>query len=147
MQEPISTVGDAWILQEICRLAPDEALQQRINSTVETHELDPFMQLIEQQTPPDSVLLTPLEDDYRLGARRAVYVDWKSHPYLGAEVLEWWQRVEFVRQFYTLDATARQQACQTAGVDYYVVQAAAHSEPEPVVISWEEWRLVPCPLP
>ena len=107
----------------------------------------PFMQLIEQQTPPDSVLLTPLEDDYRLGARRAVYVDWKSHPYLGAEVLEWWQRVEFVRQFYTLDAATRQQACQTAGVDYYVVQAADRSEPEPVVISWEEWRLVPCPLP
>ena len=51
MQEPISTVGDAWTLQEIYGLAPDHALQQRIDSTAEKHALDPFLQLIDPCAP------------------------------------------------------------------------------------------------
>ncbi|MCF7973549.1 MAG: hypothetical protein K9N55_07020 [Phycisphaerae bacterium] len=51
MQEPISNVGDAWLLQEINRLAPDQALQHRINNTVESNMLDPFLKLIDPCAP------------------------------------------------------------------------------------------------
>ncbi|MBN2044715.1 MAG: hypothetical protein JW757_06835 [Anaerolineales bacterium] len=106
----------------------------------------PFMQRIAAQTPEEAVLLVPLKGgDYRLGAQRAIYVDWKSHPYLGGEVLEWWERVNFVRQFYALAGPDRQQACQTAGVDYYVLDASAREDSEPVDIAWGDWLLVPCP--
>ncbi|MGD2026688.1 MAG: hypothetical protein PVI99_02645 [Anaerolineales bacterium] len=73
-----------------------------------TQEAYPLMQKIQSETPPDSLLVIPLRGgDYRLGARRAVYVDWKSHPYLGEEVLEWWARVAFVRSFYDLTGAER----------------------------------------
>ena len=111
-----------------------------------TQEAYPFMQKIQSETPPDSLLIIPLRGgDYRLGARRAVYVDWKSHPYLGEEVLEWWERVEFVRSFYDLAGGARQQACRAVGADYYVLESAARSELEKATIAEGEWVLVPCP--
>ena len=108
----------------------------------------PFMKMIQAQTPEDAILLVPLkESDYRLGAQRAIYVDWKSHPYRGSEVLEWWDRVTFVQDFYALSGPERQIACQTAGVDYYVLEAAALDKSEPVTLSWGDWRLIPCPDP
>jgi hypothetical protein len=113
-----------------------------------TQEAYPFMQMIAAQTPEDAVLLAPLnEGDYRLGAERAIYVDWKSHPYRGMEVLEWWSRITFVEEFYSLDGPRRQQACQTAGVDYYTLDASAQAPAEQAEISWEDLRLIPCPSP
>lgn len=106
----------------------------------------PFIQRIQSETEADALLIIPLRgDDYRLGARRAVYVDWKSHPYLGTEVLEWWQRVQFVRRFYSLDAPERQQACREAGADYYVLESDARGWEEPVVIDEGDLVLIPCP--
>ena len=108
----------------------------------------PFMLRIQQETPEDSLLLTPLrEGDYRLGAERPVYVDWKSNPYKGSDVLEWWDRVNFVQQFYTLDAPRRQQACQAIGADYYVLDKASMGGAEKAAVSWEELVLIPCPSP
>ncbi len=113
-----------------------------------TQENYPFMAQIQSVTPENAILLIPLnEGDYRLGAQRPVYVDWKSHPYKGEEVLGWWERVEFVREFYTLDAPARQQACQSAGVDYYMILASQHQPVEPVTTAWGDWVLSPCPQP
>ena len=74
MQEPISTVGDAWILQEIYRLAPDQALQQRINSTAETHELDPFLQLIDPCAPRIELPVSP-------GAGLSLFYDYMLAPF------------------------------------------------------------------
>jgi hypothetical protein len=108
----------------------------------------PFMQMIDAQTPEDAVLLVPLKGgDYRLGAQRAIYVDWKSHPYRGGEALEWWDRVNFVEEFYTLPGPERQQTCGTADVDYYVLESSALDDVEPVAISWDDWRLISCPGP
>jgi len=109
----------------------------------------PFMEQISRDTPEDAVLLIPLEDgDYRLGAQRPIYVDWKSHPYKGSEVLEWWRRVEFVQAFYQLESPEeRQQACQTAEVDYYVLEAARLGESEQAAVKRRGLTLVPCPSP
>ena len=50
-KEPISSVGDAWILQEICKVAPDTALQQYINDNAVNHVGDPFHLLIDPCAP------------------------------------------------------------------------------------------------
>ena len=108
----------------------------------------PFMERIRQETPEDSILLIPLrEGDYRLGAQRPIFVDWKSHPYKGSEVLEWWRRVEFVQAFYELPASERQRACLTAAVDFYILEEALLGEVEQPAITWQDLTLVPCPSP
>lgn len=76
-----------------------------------------------QTTDPDAQILLPPEEawqDFRLLAQRAVYVDWKSHPYRPTEVLEWWGRMQFVRQFYSQSASERLRLCRSEGLDYYV---------------------------
>jgi len=48
-------------------------------------------------TPKDAVFLTPPEMlRFRIGAERAIVVDWKSSPYLPGDVLEWYRRLEDV---------------------------------------------------
>jgi len=51
MREPVSSVGDVWTLQEICRLAPDKALQQCIHDNAVNHVDDPFLRLIDPCAP------------------------------------------------------------------------------------------------
>jgi hypothetical protein len=106
----------------------------------------PLMEAIRQSTPEDAVLLIPLRGgDYRLGAQRPVYVDWKSHPYLGEEVLEWWQRVQFMQEFYDLPGSERLTACSDAGADFYVLPADQLSEEEVISLARNGWGLVACP--
>ncbi len=50
-QEPISAVGDAWVLREICMLAPDRALQQYLNDSAVNYVDDPFLRLIDPCAP------------------------------------------------------------------------------------------------
>jgi hypothetical protein len=48
-------------------------------------------------TPVDSVFLVPPEmQTFRLLAERAIIVDWKSHPYVPDELVEWYHRLEAV---------------------------------------------------
>ncbi len=120
--------------------------QADLRSDITSDPAYPFMLLIREETAPDALLITPLrEEGYRLGVQRPLYVDWKSNPYRGADVLEWWQRVEFGRAFYAMKGAERQQACQQVHADYYVLEAATRSDSEPVFLSWGDWVLVPCP--
>lgn len=49
---------------------------------------------------PGGVGLIPLERaNVRLNAGVPVYVDWKAPPYVGRELVEWWDRVDRVRRF------------------------------------------------
>jgi hypothetical protein len=105
-----------------------------------------FFIQIRDETPPDSMFITPLDEvSFRLAAQRPVYVDWKSHPYKGKEVLEWWQRVQFVEGFYAPQTENRQQLCQSVEADYYILQTAMRSQSEPVVLFGENLVLVACP--
>ena len=111
-----------------------------------TDPVYPFYQLVQNNTPEDAVFLIPTgQTGFRLGAQRAVYVDWKSHPYKGSQVLEWWQRIQFAQDFYQLEGAERQLACQDAAVDYYMLSASTRSEAEPIMLQWEDWVLIPCP--
>ncbi len=51
MRETVSSVGDVWVLQEICKLAPDKALQQLVNDSVAKFIGDPFLRLIDPNAP------------------------------------------------------------------------------------------------
>jgi len=49
---------------------------------------------------PKGIGLVPIyEQDVRLNADSPVYVDWKSPPYVGADLVEWWRRIDTVRRF------------------------------------------------
>ena len=51
-------------------------------------------------TPPDSVFVIPSDfSDFRMDATRAVFVDFKSHPYEPAKLVEWRKRMELLEEF------------------------------------------------
>ena len=51
-------------------------------------------------SPRDTLLLLPprLREDVRLGSGRSIVVDYKTHPFAPAEVLEWWSRYDFAKR-------------------------------------------------
>lgn len=56
----------------------------------------------------NGILLTPLNrENIRLNAKVPIFIDWKSHPYIGNEVIEWKERISLASAFYSLDATEK----------------------------------------
>lgn len=52
-----------------------------------------------RETHPEGVGLVPLDSaNVRLNASADIYVDWESPPYASNELVEWWRRVDQVRQ-------------------------------------------------
>ena len=116
-------------------------------SDLTTYEQYPFYLQIQQETEPDALVLTPQNQvAFRLAAERAQYVDWKSHPYQGAQVLEWWDRIAFLQAFYAEDVTPseRQAMCQAVGADYYMVNFP-ENDIEHMFIKYQDWALIACP--
>ncbi len=55
---------------------------------------DPIARYAAARTPADAVFLTPYDYGlFRLTARRAIVVDWRSMPFDDAGMLEWWRRM------------------------------------------------------
>lgn len=68
----------------------------REKSPAETDERTALVKTVH----PSGVGLVPLDsDNVRLNAQTNIYVDWKSPPYAGADLIEWWRRVDQARQF------------------------------------------------
>jgi hypothetical protein len=106
----------------------------------------PFYMLVTENTKPDDVILIPVEDyAFRLDAERAVYVDGKNLPGWGEVLIAWAKRINFANNFYALDGSERQIACQDAGVDYYALYGVEPQENEPVVAGWKDNTLIKCP--
>ncbi len=67
--------------------------------------------------------LVPLEmSNIRLNAPAAVYVDWKSPPYAGTDLVEWWERVDEARSV----AAAPETFCSadwSAGIDWVLLRS------------------------
>jgi hypothetical protein len=69
----------------------------RLSAIVIRPELKLLHQLVRAKTPPDArFLIPPSLIDFRLAARRAVFVDWKCAPMRGDELLEWKRRMLLV---------------------------------------------------
>jgi len=57
--------------------------------------------MVAVQRKPGDIYLTPVKmQDFRLAAGAAAYIDFKSIPYRGEEVLEWFQREQLADRFY-----------------------------------------------
>jgi Domain of unknown function (DUF6798) len=53
-------------------------------------------------------LVPPDMESFRLAARVPVFIDFRSHPYKGTEVVEWFHRIQIANEFY---AASGQSAC------------------------------------
>ncbi|MCB9691605.1 MAG: hypothetical protein H6736_07305 [Alphaproteobacteria bacterium] len=75
----------------------------------------------------DVYLVRPEDGDFRLASACPVYVDWKSHPYRGHEVLAWYARVGRARAVFAArdasTAAAAVEAVRAEGVTHLVVPA------------------------
>jgi hypothetical protein len=66
----------------------------RLSSIAVQPEVKALHGLVRSSTPADArFLIPPSLIDFRLGARRAVYVDWKCAPMRGDELLQWKRRM------------------------------------------------------
>jgi len=88
----------------------------------------------------DAVFLTPPEmSRFRIGAERAIVVDWKSSPYVPGDVLEWYRRLEdvsgqraFTRAnevfagYARLDAERLEALRSKYHIDYAVIRRGRH---------------------
>ena len=100
-----------------------------------------------QATEMNAVILIPIDwEDFRLVAQRAVFVDWKNHPYLGTEVMEWWRRIQVVQQFYDPSTSAddRKRICNNEAVNYYILPTSSMKASEIVVAKSEPYAIVRC---
>ena len=79
----------------------------------------------------DDIILLPVDptrdwqdarfwQDARLRMERAIYVDSKSVPVLGKDMVEWWDRVRFVRSFYQQTLSDQLHLCKDVDVDYFL---------------------------
>jgi hypothetical protein len=106
----------------------------------------PVAAMVSRETAPDDVILVPESwENFRLEAERPVYVDYKSHPYLPSEVLEWRRRIQTSRRFYKADESERGAICAEERIDYYVISTdvpvATHRQVAEAAGHW----LVACP--
>jgi hypothetical protein len=105
---------------------------------------DAIAHLAREHTTPQDVIMVPGDFmDFRLEAGRAIYIDRKSGPY--REIVTWWERSEAQDAFYALsNAGARQAACRSLGVDYYVIDAALAQPGDNVLTSTAHYALARC---
>jgi len=62
---------------------------------------DELYQWIQGNTPDDAVfIIPPRMDDFRLGANRAIVVDWKAFPFKDSAIIEWKERIYDVTDNY-----------------------------------------------
>lgn len=103
---------------------------------------------IAEATNPEDIILLPVDPkgffaDARMVMRRPIYVDRKTVPILGTEVMEWWERVQFARSFYEQPVAQQLELCQEAGIDYFVTVETTETVPTPL-IETEEYKVYAC---
>ena len=96
-----------------------------------------------QLTADDEVVMVPSEwESARLIIQEPIYVDWKNHPYVTDEFLEWWRRLEIAESFYEQSEAERDAICEAEQISYYIIQA--DTLPENAIYTDEDYALVPC---
>ncbi len=74
---------------------------------------------------PEGVGLVPLlVENVRLNAEVPIYVDWKSPPYAGDDLAQWWRRYDQVAAF-ERDPESFCEADWTAGIDWVLLPSGA----------------------
>jgi len=72
-----------------------------VRKTLAPPPSDPVAAGAQANSSPGQTYLIPLEyQSFRLTSGLPVFIDWKSHPFRAAEVVEWYRRVQLARAFY-----------------------------------------------
>lgn len=68
--------------------------------------------------------VTKYAESFRLTTGIPIYVNWKTHPYDNAEVLEWFNRLQTAKHFYTREATSteREDILKETNISHVVVR-------------------------
>lgn len=80
---------------------------QNVFNTVNTISLMKQVKSLQLESP--TFLVPILFDRFRLYTGQPIFIDWKSHPYRGDEVVEWYERVQLAEEFY---ASGGDEQCQ-----------------------------------
>lgn len=95
---------------------------EQIITSLPSHDM---YQEISELTDVNDIILLPVDprgdwEDARMWMQRPIYVDLKSVPILGTDVVEWWDRVQFVRLFYQQSLSEQLELCRQAEIDYFI---------------------------
>jgi len=74
-------------------------------------------------TPGNLYLIPTRMEDFRLGTGAAVFVDYKTHPYRDADVIEWYGRLQLADSFYRAGDSSRLAELAARGVTHIVTKA------------------------
>jgi hypothetical protein len=84
----------------------------------------PMMAFVAGQTVPGDVFLIPIKmEDFRLATGAPIFVDDKSIPYRAADVLEWYRRILFAKNFYRTPTCEALGPLRAEGITHIVLPA------------------------
>ncbi len=112
--------------------------------------IDLFADRVKENTEPEAIVLIPARvrwQDFRLRSQRALFVDYKAHPFLPDELFEWRRRVQRSRRFHESPSGQRPSLCRGFEVDYYAIRSEFTGDNEEIVARTDEHALVRCPRP
>ena len=80
-------------------------------SNATRHETDAITRCLKKNASKEQVVLVPLDfESFRLSVGLPIFIDWKSHPYQPAAVLEWRRRIDLAGSFYSAQSVERLRA-------------------------------------
>jgi hypothetical protein len=80
---------------------------------------------------PPGQWMTPVDfEDFRISTGLPLFVDWKSHPYRDAEVIEWKSRIDIAQAFYNgKDSQTQYSALKSAIIRGHITYVAVPANP------------------
>jgi hypothetical protein len=97
----------------------------------------PMMYYVRQSKAPGEVYLIPPRDnrfdEFRLFTGAPAFINWKTHPYRDFEVIEWYERNQLARDYYSEDQAAACNTLQTITSKYKVTHVVVDLE-EPYAV-------------
>jgi hypothetical protein len=103
----------------------------------ERMEAHPMMYFVRQSMAPGQVYLIPPRDnrfdEFRLFTGAPAFINWKTHPYRDFEVVEWYNRNQLARDYYTDDQVGACAALKAITGKYKLTHVVADLEASYVV--------------
>jgi hypothetical protein len=106
----IKRIPFQWVVLPVCAyllfVVVDRGndIQAKNNTSFRVKRMELVMDYVGRTAQRGDVYLIPPKepdfDDFRIFTGAPIFVNWKSHPYKDAEVLEWYRRVQAADRFY-----------------------------------------------
>jgi len=111
------------IIISICVLMYSVNVLSHINYNSPPDKYQEMYTWIQNNTPEDSVFIIPPQgiETFRLGANRAIVVDWKAFPFRDEAVLGWYERINDLSDYTNMSDERVIALKQKYSADYIVV--------------------------